>query len=246
MHDAARKVVGRPRSLQSETPSASIRNDADRRASRFEPKRAPVAFTARRDAVAVRDPPRERATGQVRGPRSFDSVLEMIIGLFLPHVGIFGGVRRYIELGNAWTALGHRVTLYHPDGTRPAWLPFAGEVGTLESSARRESDAAICSDPHTYPAFRAHRAATHLYYCVLERDPGLSRAARDRDVLLAANYTPLRRRIAALTRRHLLDGAGGINLTQFHPDPRRRGAAPPAGLVQRPRAPAPKGGDRLV
>ena len=170
----------------------------------------------------------------------------MIIGLFLPHVGIFGGVRRYIELGNAWTALGHRVTLYHPDGVRPAWLSFAGEVATLEAAARRESDAAICSDPHTYPAFRAHRAATHLYYCVLERDPGLPRAARDRDVLLAANSTPLRRTITALTRRPVLDGAGGINLAQFHPDPRQRAASPLRVLVNGRRSRAKKGTDLVL
>ena len=38
------------------------------------------------------------------------------IATFLPHVGVFGGVRRFIELGNAWVAMGHNVTLYHPGG----------------------------------------------------------------------------------------------------------------------------------
>src|SRR5438045_2220468 len=42
----------------------------------------------------------------------------MRIGLFLPHVSVFGGVRRYLELGNEWTALGHDVTLFHPEGGR--------------------------------------------------------------------------------------------------------------------------------
>ena len=33
----------------------------------------------------------------------------MRIHTFLPHVGVFGGVRRFLELGNEWTALGHEV-----------------------------------------------------------------------------------------------------------------------------------------
>ena len=54
-----------------------------------------------------------------------------MISLFLPHVGVFGGVRRFIELGNAWSAMGHGVTLFHPEGTQPDWLPFAGTVRRL-------------------------------------------------------------------------------------------------------------------
>ena len=40
----------------------------------------------------------------------------MRISTFLPHVGVFGGVRRFLELGNAWCAAGHEVT-YHPGET---------------------------------------------------------------------------------------------------------------------------------
>src|SRR6266536_6705810 len=129
----------------------------------------------------------------------------MRISLFLPHVGVFGGVRRYLELGNAWVALGHGVTLFHPEGGPPGWLPFAGAVAPIDCARDRESEAAICSDPHTYPAFRAHRARMHLYYCVLERDPGLPRAIADRGVGLVANSTSLRNAIASRTARPVLD-----------------------------------------
>ena len=91
----------------------------------------------------------------------------MRIALFLPHVGVFGGVRRYLELGNEWVALGHEVTLHHPDGAPPAWLPFAGRTATLASAAGTESDLALCGDAATWAAFRAHDARRHVYYCVL-------------------------------------------------------------------------------
>ena len=146
----------------------------------------------------------------------------MRISLFLPHVGVFGGVRRYLELGNAWSAQGHAVTLFHPEGTAPGWLAFAGGVVPLNAARELVADLAFCGDPHTWDVFRAHRSRRHVYYCVLERDPGLSRAIADRSVVLAANASDRRRSVAHASRREVLDGTGGIRLTQFHPDASRR------------------------
>src|SRR5213594_3390458 len=125
----------------------------------------------------------------------------MRISTFLPHVGVFGGVRRLLELGNSWTAMGHAVTLFHPAGDRPAWLEYRGEVRPLAAAAGAESDLAICADSHTWDAFRAHPSRRRLYYCVIEKDPGLARALADREVLLAPNSSPLRARVARRARR---------------------------------------------
>src|SRR5690242_8211202 len=102
----------------------------------------------------------------------------MRIGLFLPHLGVFGGVRRFLELGNVWSAAGHLVTIYHTQGGPPGWLAFAGRTATLAAAATEASDLAIGADPHTFDAFAAHVARHHLYYCVLEGDPGVWRALR--------------------------------------------------------------------
>lgn len=169
----------------------------------------------------------------------------MRIALFLPHVGVFGGVRRFIELGNEWSALGHEVTLYHPDGTPPAWLAFRGRVEPL-ATAGGSSDLAVCADPHTYAAFRAHRAGTHLYYCVIEGDAGLARAIADPAVRLAANSGALRRAVAGRARRPVLDGVGGIRTTQFRPDPSRRDGAPLRVLLNGRRSRAKKGTDLVL
>lgn len=170
----------------------------------------------------------------------------MRIRLFLPHVGVFGGVRRFVELGNAWIATGHEVTLHHPEGTPPAWLPFAGRTETLAAAATADSDLAVCADPHTWPAFRAHRARTHLYYCVIEGDPGLGPAISVPGVLLAANSGALRRSVARRAGRPVLDGVGGIDPRQFHPDPAARAAAPLRILVNGRRSRPKKGTDLVL
>src|SRR5437016_4417864 len=167
----------------------------------------------------------------------------MRIGLFLPHVGVFGGVRRYLELGNEWTALGHAVTLYHPEGSPPAWLPFMGRTSPLPAARGEDSELAICGDPDTYTAFRSHRARHHIYYCVLERDPGLRAALADGTVLLMANSGPLRRQVQKRSARVVLDGVGGIRPERFRPDAAKRPAETLRILVNGRRSRPRKGTD---
>ena len=170
----------------------------------------------------------------------------MRISLFLPHVGVFGGVRRYLELGNAWTAQGHSVTLFHPAGSAPDWLPFRGSVAPLAAARDAAADLALCSDPRTWETFRAHRAGRHIYYCVLGRDPGLARAIADPTVTLAANSCELRRAVARRSGRVVLDGTGGIQLAQFHPDPARRPSGVLRVLVNGRRSRPKKGTDLIL
>jgi glycosyltransferase involved in cell wall biosynthesis len=165
------------------------------------------------------------------------------IGLFLPHVSIFGGVRRYLELGNEWVSLGHGVTLFHPAGAAPEWLPFTGLTAPLASAAGHSSDVAICGDLDTYEAFRIHRAARHVFYCVLEADPALARVVADRRVILMANSGPLRRQLQRRCGRPVLDGIGGIRPEQFRPNASVRAASPARILLYGRRSRARKGTD---
>lgn len=170
----------------------------------------------------------------------------MKISTFLPHVGVFGGVRRFLELGNAWVELGHDVTLYHPDGSPPGWLPYRGRTAALFEAAHERADLALCADPHTLDEFLAHPASIHLYYCVIEGDPGVARALRDPRVRLAANSGALRRSLARRTHRPVLDGVGGINPAQFRPDAARRLPAPLRVLLNGRRSRARKGTDLIL
>lgn len=170
----------------------------------------------------------------------------MRIATFLPHVGVFGGVRRFLELGNEWIGMGHEVSLFHPNGETPAWLPYEGRVRPLAEAAGERSDLAVCADVHTYDAFRAHRSTRHLYYCVLEGDPGLSRAVADPDVRLAANSGALRDHVRRRAGREVLDGIGGIRTSRFRPDPRQRADRPLRVLVNGRRSRPKKGTDLVL
>jgi glycosyltransferase involved in cell wall biosynthesis len=170
----------------------------------------------------------------------------MKISTFLPHVGVFGGVRRFLELGNAWSELGANVILYTPEGRAPEWLAYSGRVLPLAAAAADDSDLAVCADPHTFEAFRSHRSSHHLYYCVLEGDPGATRAALDPRVQLAANSGSLRNSMSRRLRRPVLDGIGGIHVGQFHPAPERRSQSPLRVLLNGRRSRSKKGTDLIL
>lgn len=75
----------------------------------------------------------------------------MRIAALLPHLGIYGGVRRFLELGNRLVRRGHRFTIYVADGSKPAWLPFDGDVRPLDEVGATVHDALLCGDPSVLP-----------------------------------------------------------------------------------------------
>lgn len=153
------------------------------------------------------------------------------IAVGLPHLGVYGGVRRFLELGNAWEGRGHRVSILLPDGARARepWIPFRGRVGRLADAAAGGFDAFLSPDPGL---FLSHDppGALRVFYSVLEGAPREREAVRHAHLVLA-NSAGLsrywkRRGIAAAA------APGGVNPGIFRPpasDPRpgraRSGAA---------------------
>jgi glycosyltransferase involved in cell wall biosynthesis len=138
------------------------------------------------------------------------------IAVALPHLGVYGGVRRFLELGNAWAARGHSVALLLPDSAaaREPWIPFRGRVGSLSGLASGAADVYLSPDPALFTAHVPH-GALRVFYSVLEGAPGEAEAARRADLLLAnssglARYWK-RRGLSAVA------APGGVNPGMFHP-----------------------------
>lgn len=75
----------------------------------------------------------------------------MRIAALLPHLGVYGGVRRFLELGNRLIARGHRFSLFVADGSLPAWIPFGGDVRPIDEIGATVHDAVLCGDPSVLP-----------------------------------------------------------------------------------------------
>jgi len=156
------------------------------------------------------------------------------IALALPHLGVYGGIRRFLELGEIWTRRGHEIAVLVPDpkDARP-WVPFSGAVLPLAELPLGAWDAFISPAPDLFLACRAP-GALRVYYSVLEGAPEEDRALRTADVVLA-NSAGMRRYLARKGIR-AEDAAGGVSVERFRPpvpDPRgaERAGEPVRALV---------------
>jgi glycosyltransferase involved in cell wall biosynthesis len=153
------------------------------------------------------------------------------IALALPHLGVYGGIRRFLELGGVWTRRGHEVAILVPEprDARP-WVPFSGAILPLAELPLGGWDTVLSPAPDLFLACRSP-GALRVYYSVLEGAPEEDRALRAADLVLA-NSAGMRRYLA---RKGIVaeDAAGGVSVERFRPpapDPRApRRAADGAG-----------------
>lgn len=140
------------------------------------------------------------------------------IAVALPHFGVYGGIRRFFELGRVWVAKGHEVALLTPPALQHSetpWLPFEGHIGDWGELAGKTWDAVLCPDPALFLKIESP-GALRVFYAVLEGAPGLREACRAADLVLA-NSKGMVRHVSMLGVQ-AAEAAGGVNLEFFHPD----------------------------
>ena len=140
----------------------------------------------------------------------------MRIAALLPHVEVFGGVRRYLELGNEFVRRGHQFVLFHPRGEEPGWLAFRGGTRPWEALDNEAFDVGLCSEYSILPFFNRLQARTKYFYFVLAGHKQEREAARGPYRFLANSQGLCLR----LRRKYGLDcfqAAGGVNPEIFHP-----------------------------
>jgi glycosyltransferase involved in cell wall biosynthesis len=138
------------------------------------------------------------------------------IAVLLPGVGVFGGVRRFLEVGNELVRRGHDVTVYHASGEPPDWMPFLGRVEPLQSLEGSRHDVILCNDPPLFHRYGGVPAKLRIFYFAAERIPDERRIVRSGWTLVANSesmFRYLRRRYGVQAQR----AVGGINLEVFRP-----------------------------
>jgi glycosyltransferase involved in cell wall biosynthesis len=153
----------------------------------------------------------------------------MKIAALLPHVEVFGGVRRYLELGSELLRRGHEFTLFHPEGGPPGWFEFRGEILPFSRLGERPFDVGLCSEYSILPRFEELRARAKYFYFVLEGHKLERTVARRKDLLFLGNSEGICRRMERKYGIACRRAAGGVNLDVFHPIPAAESR--PAGPV---------------
>ncbi|MBW8003050.1 MAG: glycosyltransferase [Planctomycetes bacterium] len=73
----------------------------------------------------------------------------MKISFVEPHLRLFGGIRRIVEISNHLTAREHDVTIFHSDGTPCEWMECTAKVKSYDQVLQESHDAIIYNDPNT-------------------------------------------------------------------------------------------------
>ena len=69
------------------------------------------------------------------------------IAAILPHCQLFGGVRRFFELGEIFIRQGHMMTIFTPEGIPPTWFNFSGKVEKLDTLHRHTFTLLFLTEP---------------------------------------------------------------------------------------------------
>ena len=81
----------------------------------------------------------------------------MTIAIILPHLKRFGGVRRFIELGNEFIKAGHHTTIY-AGNTKGCVFQFNGDIKSWDEDIN--TDIVLCGDTSNWKSFRELKAST--------------------------------------------------------------------------------------
>jgi len=140
----------------------------------------------------------------------------MKIAALLPHVEVYGGVRRYLELGNEFARRGHSFVLFHPEGDKPAWLDFQAETRPFSSLPDDSFDVGLCSEYSILPQFEGLRASSKYFYFVLEGHKREKEVVRKKFNFLG-NSEGICRRMERKYGVQCHRAPGGVNARIFHP-----------------------------
>lgn len=140
----------------------------------------------------------------------------MRIAVILPHVEIFGGVRRYLEVGNELTERGYSFTLFHPEGKKPDWLEFKGITKPFSSLAEESFDIGLCSEYSVLPYFDELKARVKFFYFLLKRHRQ-EREVIKRGYIFLGNSEGMCRRLEKKYKIFCHRLPGGVNPRIFCP-----------------------------
>lgn len=149
-------------------------------------------------------------------------MLKLAIAALLPHAGVAGGVRRFVELGNRFQRRGHDFRIYMRETRKPDWIACEVPVLPLHQLAERTHDIIACGDCGLLETMAAAPARKRVAMIIGERYAPKYRAFLDRHpgTLAVANsgrwseYLPGIRAVAI---------PGGVNTEHFRPGPRGDG-----------------------
>lgn len=88
----------------------------------------------------------------------------MNLGVILPHTLLYGGVKRFLELGNLFIRSGHTFTVYTGDGIAPDWFDYKGNTSRFERLKEDPIDVLFCTEVKYLDLLVTSAAKRKIFY----------------------------------------------------------------------------------
>lgn len=138
----------------------------------------------------------------------------MVIGVLLNHLEVFGGVKRFLEIGTHLVKRGHRVLIFTHKGEPPLWFPFTGEVYKLGSAEQDSLEVIIASEPAFIPTLKSSKALVKVFYAILQRRK-IKAVLAEKDITVWANSLGMYKYLNGAHNPQVFPMIGGIDLERF-------------------------------
>ena len=175
----------------------------------------------------------------------------MKISFIDPHLQVFGGARRIIEMANRLSDRGHDVTIFHSDGSPCTWLECRAAIAPGRAVLNTGHDVIVYHDPAAEDMYLADRARSKVtFYYVLHLYKREVLHGCHPSIYLGRNVRTLKLRTCLRSRHPKLANAtwverwlrenmqieaelliGGVNFELFHPIERRRESGAPFRIL---------------
>lgn len=140
----------------------------------------------------------------------------MILGVLLPHTKLYGGVKRFLELGNIFVDRGHRFIVFTPDGKAPGWFDFKGEMATFDQIGGTQLDALWTTTVKFMPRVLASSARHKIFYHVRKSD-NVRALMKNPEVEVFACSTNIYEYDLKKFGREAFKAIGGVTVANYRP-----------------------------
>ena len=140
----------------------------------------------------------------------------MKAGAILPHTHLYGGVKRFIELGRIFNGAGHSFTLYTPHGIAPNWTRNDVRVATFDDLEKEYNDMLFVTDRKFKKILLKAKARYKIFYHVSLHHKARKMIRDKRFHVFACSSNVVRYDKLFFSRVPFL-AAGGIDPDQFYP-----------------------------
>lgn len=138
---------------------------------------------------------------------------KLTMAAILPHTKLFGGVKRFFELGKVFESHGHEFLIFTPEGLYPEWCEKPCTVEKLEHLKKHPLDALFITEVDFLQDLNNADTRLRIFYHVGPRAK-LSAVLEHRDIIVFANSTNMYELDKRKYGVHPIKAFGGVHVPE--------------------------------